>query len=72
MSRSVKKLPNYNDGNKVDKQIHKRRLRHRNKVRVDVGLEPFVEDEIVNKYNVKDYNWTDFENKEENKKWKRK
>lgn len=60
MSRSFKKVANVNDGKKVDKQIHGRRLRHRNRIQISKENEPLLPYEVTNKYDIRDYNKTYF------------
>lgn len=72
MSRSFKKVANVNDGTKMHKQIQQRRLRRNNTMRINADEEPYLEREIINKYNLKDWNWTDFSGNKENDKYKRK
>ena len=72
MSKSFKKLPNWNDGVDENKRLHHRRFRRINKVRVSQDKDPLLEHEVTNPYDIYDYNWTDYNDDPKYAKYKRK
>lgn len=72
MSRSYKKVSNWNDGSSKNKELHSRRFRRINKIRVESDKDPLLDHEVTNPYDIYDYSFTDYNNEEQYKKYKRK
>ena len=72
MSRSFEKVANWNDGISEVKKQHHKRFRRGNKVRVQKGEEPLLDEEFTNSYDIRDYSFNDWKNREEYQKYKRK
>lgn len=70
MSRSYKKNPVSKFDVQVTKPQASRKLRRINKIRIQKDLEPLVEDEVINKYDLYDYRMTNFPGEESyDEKW---